>query len=687
MKKYALSIYLAMPIVFMACSGHQKDISATRKPVYHAIRTEFMDTTVRPQDDFYGFVNGRWQKTAQIPPDRARWGAFSELRKQTDSALLALIRRKSDSGAYAAGTDQRKALDYFASIMDTATRSRQSFAPALEFWKKIDRVHSTGSLRDFMVENAPYFGSPFVGVYVGPHMKQSGINVLYLGSGALGLPERDYYLSDDADAREKREKYLEHIGRMWAFTPEKARGAEAAANVMKIETALARAMLSKEERRKPENRYNPRKVKDLYRQAPSFDWEKYLEALGLHTDSLILTQPRYLPAFEQILQAGDFQAVRDYLHWTYLRSVAGRLSPGISDANWAFYGHTLYGTPQRRPLDERALSAVNGGMGDALGQIYVETYFPPQAKKTSQELVQYLQRAYKKRIDALEWMSADTKTKAKEKVDKLLIKIGYPDKWKSYAAMGIRSPAEGGTYFSNAMAVSKWHFRDMISRLGKPVDRSEWHMNPQTVNAYYNPSNNEIVFPAAILQAPFFDFRADAAVNFGGIGAVIGHEISHGFDDQGAKYDPQGNFRMWWKPEDFANFQKLGDRLAAQYSAIEVLPDLHINGKFTLGENIGDLGGVFAAFTALQMYWADKGKPGKIDGFTPEQRYFISWATVWRTKMRKQALINQIKTDPHSPGMVRAYQPLRNMDDFHRAFDIKQGDKMYLAPGQRVKIW
>ena len=659
----------------------------SRNSTYHAIPLKYMDTTVRPQDDFYMYVNGTWQRTAQIPPDRSRWGAFSELRKHTDSVLLALVKSLSAENHYAEGSDQKKALDYYASIMDTATRNRLGIRPLMPYLKAIDQVNSPQSLRAYMVANEPYFGSPFVVMYVHPHMKQSGINVLYLSSGSLGLPERDYYFSNDADAKEKRQQYLQHIRRMWAYLPHHDDAGQAAANIMRIEKQMARAMLTKEERRQPENRYNPRKIQDLYKEAPSFDWQRYSDELGLHTDSLILTQPRYLKAFENILKNHDWAAIRDYLRWTLLRSAAGRLSEDISRANWEFYGKTLRGTPQRRPLDERALATVNGGIGEALGQVYVDRYFPPAAKQKAKELVSYLQNAYKERIDRLDWMSRDTKEKAKEKVDKLMVKIGYPDKWKDYSSMKITSPAQGGTFFENALAVSRWHFDDMRKRLHQPVDRTEWGMRPQTVNAYYNPSNNEIVFPAAILQPPFFDPKADAAVNFGGIGAVIGHEISHGFDDQGAKFDAEGNFHMWWKPEDFENFKQRGEKLAEQYSAIEVLPGFHINGHFTLGENIGDLGGVFSAYTALQKYWADYGKPGLIDGFTPEQRYFMSWAVVWRTKMRKEALINQIKTDPHSPGRIRAYQPLRNMEAFHRAFEIHEGDSMYLPPSQRVKIW
>ncbi len=679
--------FLALLIFMASCQMNTDKKTQQTGKEDAGLNLAYMDTTVRPQDDFYMFVNGNWQKKAKIPADRSRWGAFSELSKQTDSVLLSLVEKLASGNTYKKGTDQRKALDFYATIVDTAGRNALGIKPALEGFEKIKKVTSPGTLKDYMVQNEPYFSSPFFSFYVRPHMKQSNINVLYLTTGALGLPERDYYLNEDKDAREKRAAYLKHIERMWQYIPGQSDGKKAAENIMKIETVLARNMLSKEERRKPENRYNPRKIQDLYAQVPGFDWKTYFQDLGIQTDSLILTQPHYLKAFDEILKQGDWEAIRDYLTWTYLRSVAGRLSEEISNANWEFYGKTLYGTPKRRPLKERALRTVNGYMGEALGKVYVDEKFPPEAKQKAKEMVDYLRKAYKKRISELSWMSEETKQKAKEKVDKLLVKIGYPDKWKDYSRALVKGPEEGGTYFENSKNLSKWHYDRMLAKLGKPVDRTEWGMSPQTVNAYYNPSNNEIVFPAAILQPPFFNFKADAAVNFGGIGAVIGHEISHGFDDQGAKFDPEGNFHMWWKKEDFENFNKLGEKLAEQYSKIEVLPGVFINGKFTLGENIGDLGGVNAAYTALQMYLKDKGNPGKISGFTPEQRYFISWATVWRTKMREEALKNQIKTDPHSPGRIRAYQPLRNMDEFHRAFQIKENDKMYLAPEERVKIW
>ncbi len=671
----------------VACNNTPKNEPMTKK--HSGLHLEYMDKSVRPQDDFYQFVNGNWNKKAKIPSDRSRWGAFSELRKRTDSAMIDLVEKYKDAGKFAVNSDEGKALEFYKAVLDTATRNAEGIKPLLPYLDQAEKVHSVASLTAYLDSLQPALTSPFLGIYIGPHMRNSRINALYLGAGSLGLPDRDYYVSDSPDMKKIREQYKAHIRRMWRFIPgtDEKEAAKSADNVLQVETALATAMLTKEERRKPENRYNPRTIVQLEKEVPGFAWKKYFEGLGIKTDSLILTQPKYLSAFRQILDQGNWEAVRDYLKWTLLRGSAGKLSEEIERANWEFYGKTLNGTPEQRPLKERALATTNAYLGEALGKIYVKEVFPPEAKQKAKELVGYLQKAYIRRIKALPWMQPETKEKAIEKVKALTVKIGYPDKWKDYSALHIIPVSQGGTYFKNSMQYNRWHFERQVKKLGKEPDRTEWGMSPQTVNAYYNPSYNEIVFPAAILQSPFFDFQADDAVNFGGIGAVIGHEISHGFDDQGAKYDAEGNFHLWWKKEDFETFNKLGKKLADQYSKIEVLPGVFINGEFTLGENIGDLGGVNAAFTALQMYWKDHGKPGEMDGFTPEQRYFISWASVWRTKIRPEALKQQIKTDPHSPGQVRAYQPIRNMEEFRRAFDIKPGDKMYLSPEESVKIW
>ncbi len=689
MKKYFFLTGIVV-LSFAACQ-QGTNTTDTKKNVDEpeiGIAMKYMDTTVRPQDDFYNYVNGQWMKTTQIPADRSRWGSFDELRKKTDQTTLKILKEAQTSDYYQKGSDQRKALDYFASIMDVKSRNKAGLTPLQPYLDQIAAIKTKDDVLKFMIANEPILASSFIGIGVDADMKDSNKNVLYMYPAGFGLPEREYYLGDDADSKKIREQYKAHIKRMLKYlgkTDEEI--ARAQENILNIETALAKAKLTKEEGRKPENTYNPMSVAELQKQMPDFDVVAYLKGLKIPVDSLVVSQPKYMQTFNKIFKNQSVDAIKDYLTWNTFGGEAGSLTTEISDADWEFYGKVLDGQKERKPLEERALSTVNWTIGEAVGKLYVDKMFPPEAKAKAKEMITYLQKAYTKRIQDLPWMSEDTKKKAIKKVNSLQVKIGYPDKWKDYSKLEIKAPKDGGTYFENNLAVSKWQFDENLAKLKKPVDKTEWGMAPQIVNAYYNPSYNEIVFPAAILQPPFYDYRADEAVNYGGMGAVIGHEISHGFDDQGAKFNAEGNFENWWTKQDFEQFNALVKKLANQYSKIEVLPGVFINGEFTSGENIGDLGGVNAALTALQLYYADHEKPGKIQGFTPEQRFFMSWATIWRTKSREEALKKQIKTDPHSPGQVRAVQPLRNVDAFYQAFDIKKGDKMYMKPDERVKIW
>jgi predicted metalloendopeptidase len=679
-----LSILLLILILFTSCQ--QNHSNKKQQPI--GLNLEFMDKSIRPQDDFYNFVNGEWMKNTKIPADRSRWGSFDELRKNTDKNTLKILKEAQKNTAYKAGSDQRKALDYFASIMDVQQRTKEGIKPIKPFLDKINTIQNKQDVAQYMIETEPVLSSVFMGIGVGADMKNSTKNVLYLSPSGLGLPERDYYVSDTDDAKKIRAQYQEHIGKMLKFIGKTdAEISQAKNNILALETKLAQAKLTKEERRKPENTYNPMTVEQLANLMPDFDLKNYLKAFHLNVEKVIVTQPNYLKTFNTLYKNEKIDIIKDFLTWHLLRSTADKLSPEISDANWEFYGKTLDGLKERRPLEERALATVNWSIGEAVGKLYVDKMFPPEAKTKAKEMINYLQKAYRQRINNLTWMSDETKKKAIEKVNALQIKIGYPDKWKDYSKLQILAIKDGGSYFDNSLRVSKWHFEENIAKLNKPVDKTEWGMAPQIVNAYYNPSYNEIVFPAAILQAPFYDYKADEAVNYGGMGAVIGHEISHGFDDQGAKFNAEGNFEQWWTNQDFEQFNVLVKKLADQYSKLEPLPNIFVNGEFTSGENIGDLGGVNAAYTALQLYYKDHKKPDKIQGFTPEQRFYLSWATIWRTKSRDEALKKQIKTDPHSPGQIRATQPLKNVDAFYKAFDIKEGDRMYMKPEDRVKIW
>lgn len=655
----------------------------------HGIDISLMDMDVKPSQDFFKFVNGTWLKKTEIPADRTRWGSFDELRKNTDNDVLAILEEAAKSNKYKSDTDQGKAINLYKSIMDTVARNKAGINPIKPYLAKINAVKNIGDLQKLMIEMAPYGGIGFFGVGVGADAKDSNRNVLNLGPGTLGLPDKDYYVSDDADSKEKREKYKAHVARMLQFLgtkPDKAK--QEAESILAFETSMSKPRLDRVERRDRRKTYNPKAISELSALTPSIKWNEYLSGLGITgVDTIIVSQPKYMEALQAIFKENKVEDWKNYMRWTLLNGAADGLTTEIEKANWEFYSKTLNGALKQRPRNENALQDVNGAIGEALGKLYVEKMFPAEAKKKAENMISNIIKAYGIRIKNLTWMDEKTKESAIEKLDRIRIKIGYPDTWKDYSALVIKSPAEGGTAFENGMNIAQWNFKKNIDDLKKPVDKDEWFMSPQTVNAYYNPSYNEIVFPAAILQPPFYDYKADEAVNYGGIGAVIGHEISHGFDDSGARYNADGNLVNWWTEEDLKKFTELGSALAEQYSALEPLPGIHVDGKFTLGENIGDLGGINAAYDGLQLYLKENGNPGLIDGYTPEQRLFISWATIWRGKMRDEAIKNQVKTDPHSPGMYRGYVPLLNLETFHQAFGIKPGDGMYLAPEKRVKIW
>jgi len=653
------------------------------------INLNFMDKSVKPSDNFFRYVNGTWLDQTDIPADRTRWGSFDELREKTDKDMMLILKEALNNPTYTAETDQGKALNLYRSIMDTVTRNKQGIKPLKPYLEKINAVKNVADLKKLLIEMETQGGVGFFGVGVGTDAKNSNRNVVNVGLGSLGLPDRDYYVSEDKDSKEKREKYHAHIIKMMSYLGEKPAQAKATADrVLTLEIAMATPRLDRVERRDRRKTYNPMTIAELQNLTPTINWNEYLQGVGLPiVDTIIVSQPRYMTALETIFKENKVEDWKAYMRWTLLNRYAGLLSTEIGNANWEFYGKTLTGAIKQRPFDERALQSVNGTFGEALGKIYVEKMFPPEAKEKARKMIDNLFLAYENRINNLPWMAKSTKDNAIAKLKKFNVKIGYPDKWKDYSKVTIIGPKEGGTYFDNSKRISKWRNDENFAKLNKPVDKTEWGMSPQTVNAYYNASFNEIVFPAAILQPPFYDYRADEAVNYGGIGAVIGHEISHGFDDSGSRYNADGNLVNWWSEEDLKQFTDLGGALADQYSQLEPLPGIFVDGKFTLGENIGDLGGVSAALDGLKIHLKQAGNPGLIDGYTPEQRFFISWATIWRSKARDEAIKNLVKTDSHSPGQYRAYVPLQNVDAFYDAFSIEKGDGMYLEEDKRVKIW
>ncbi|MCB0442888.1 MAG: M13 family metallopeptidase, partial [Flavobacterium sp.] len=595
------------------------------------INLEYMDKSVKPSDDFFRFVNGNWLDKNEIPADRTRWGSFDELRKKTDDDMKVILNEALQNAAYTNETDQGKALNLYRSIMDTVSRNKLGIKPLEPYLKKINAVKNVSDLKKLLIEMETEGGIGFFGVNVGTDAKNSNRNIVSVGLGSLGLPDRDYYVSDEKDSKEKREKYHAHIIKMMSYLGEKTSKAKISADkILALEIAMATPRLDRVERRDRRKTYNPMTVDELQKLTPTINWTEYLKGVGLPVvDTLIVSQPKYMTALETIFKENKVDDWKAYMRWTLLNRSAGMLSTEIENANWEFFGRTLTGAIKQRPLDERALQTVNRSFGEALGKIYVEKKFPPEAKEKARKMIDNVFLAFENRINALPWMAPSTRANAIAKLKKFNVKIGYPDNWKDYSKITIVSPKEGGTYFENSKRITKWRNDENFAKLGKPVDKTEWGMSPQTVNAYYSASFNEIVFPAAILQPPFYDYRADEAVNYGGIGAVIGHEISHGFDDSGSRYNADGNLVNWWSEEDLKQFTELGGALADQYSQLEPIPGIFVDGKFTLGENIGDLGGVNAALDGLKIHLKQTGNPGLIDGFTPEQRFFISWATIW----------------------------------------------------------
>jgi len=689
MKIFKTIIFCSTILIFNSCQNSNVEIEKTP-----GINIDFMDTETTPNEDFFRYVNGKWYDNTEIPDDRTNWGSFAELRQNTDEDALGILKsamgdnKDLKSISLISGSDQEKAVFLYETIMDTISRNDQGISPILPYLEKVEAIENISDLQSYLIEMEPLGGGGFFGFGVGSDPKDSNRNVGYLGAGGLGLPDRDYYLKDDEDSKNKRDLYIKHITRMLQYLGDDEVSANnQAKQILAFETRLAEPKMDKVERRDARKRYNPTSINDLQKMVPTINWKNYFEGIGVkQIDTVIIGELKYMRELQKILKENNVSDWKTLLRWDVFNGSAGMLSSEIEKANWDFYSKDLSGAKAQRPRDERALQTLNWTIGEALGKLYVDQKFPPEAKVKAQKMIKNVILSFENRINALPWMSEETKVKAVEKLKATKIKIAYPDKWKDYSEMKITSVKEGGSYVQNMLNATKYNYNKDLSMLNKPVDKSEWFMAPQVVNAYFNPSYNEIVFPAAILQPPFYNYTADDAVNYGGIGAVIGHEISHSFDDSGSRYDKDGNLNNWWTDEDLTQFESLGKALADQYSAIEVLPDININGEFTLGENIGDLGGVLAAYDALQLSF-EGDIPDNIDGYTAEQRFFISWATVWRTKMRDEALKTRIKTDPHSPGMNRAVQPLLNIDAFYEAFNIKEGDKMYIAPENRVRIW
>lgn len=688
MKNVTKSVLLCSGMIFLASCNTGKKAEPkpdqTQEIVKKGIDLTAMDTTVRPQDDFYNFVNGGWMKTAKIPADKPSWGSFNMLREETDENSLKILDNLLTE-KFTQGSDGQKIQGLYQTYMDMDKRNVDGIKPIEGDLAKIDAISSLEDFQKYMNEATRLGENPLYSWYVYGDLKDSKMNAIYLGSGSLGLG-RDYYQKKSETNTEALQKYKQYISDVLAVVGYE-NADETAGKILAFEQEIASTLLTNEERRDPNLSYNPKTNDELKGLVKNIDLPQYLKNVGVNTDRVIVGELKYYKNLDKFITEKNLPLLKDYLKYNIVAGNASYLNQKLDDLQFDFYSKYLQGQQEQRAMNKRALSLINGVLGEAFGKLYVEKYFPPKAKEEMIVLIDYLKKSFAQHIQDLTWMSAITKEKAMEKLNKFTVKVGYPDKWKDYSKLTILDEAQGGTLYKNLQNVTAWSYQEDLEKVGKPVDKSEWHMSPQTVNAYYSPLNNEIVFPAAILQPPFFNFHADPAVNFGGIGAVIGHEITHGFDDSGARFDGDGNLKNWWTDEDMKNFKDVTGALAEQYNKYEPVAGTFVNGVFTSGENIADLGGVNIAFDALQMYLKDKGEIDKIDDFTQDQRFFISWATIWRTLSTDQYMINQTKTDPHSPGYFRAFGPLVNTEAFYKAFDIKEGDKLYKAPEDRIVIW
>ena len=654
-----------------------------------AIALENMDSTISPGEDFFRFVNGKWLDKTKIPADQGRWGSFNELREENNEVVLSVLEKASKGDKYEEGSDQKKAGDFYSIGMDSLLAESVGVEPLTPFFEKIAAIGNVSDLQKYLSEQQIYGGGAFYSFEIFPDLKDSKVMATYIAQSGLGLPDRDYYTKTDEKSVEIREKYVAHISKMLQLLGDEVASADGqATRIMALETRLAKASMTNVEQRNIPALYNKMSLSELSEIVPSIDWVSYLASMGVNNmDTLIVMQPEFVKEFQAIVSEGKVDEWKEYLRWNAFHHAAGFLNYEVVKTNFDFYSKEVRGIEEMRPRWKRVLATTNRSLGEAIGKLYVEETFPPEAKQKAKEMVENIKLAFADRIKNLQWMTDSTKEKALEKLEKMTVKIGYPDEWRDYSKLKVGKNSEKASYIQNVMNEQKFSFEYDLSKLGKPVDKKVWGMSPQTVNAYFNPLFNEIVFPAAILQPPFYNYKADEAVNYGGIGAVIGHEISHCFDDQGSRFDAEGNLNNWWGEEDAENFKTRTGQLVAQYDSYEPLDSVFVNGAFTLGENIGDLGGVSAAYDGLQRYLAENGRPEDIDQLTAEQRFFVSWATIWRIKYKDETLRTQINTDPHSPGMYRANGPLSNLPTFYQAFGVKEGDKMYRQDSVRVNIW
>lgn len=642
-----------------------------------------LDETVSPGQDFYKYACGGWMRNNPLPPQYSRFGTFDQLSENSREQVKSLVQHLGET-EQPKGSIGQKVSDLYEMGMDSVRLNNEGATVMQADIARIENMKRS-ELGDVLVWLQNGIASPFFSIGVMADLKNADLNIMYMGQISGGLGDRDYYLENDEHTVSIRNEYVKYIEKIFTLSGYKKKQAQKAAkNVLKIETALAEAAMTREESRDYSIQYNIRTIEQLKADYPNIDWTAFFAGIGLpNIDQVCLMQPKFLAKVNELLGSLSDRELKDYLLCDYITSASSYLSDEFIQANFDMFSKAMSGKKEMQPRWKRALSVPNGMLGEAVGQLYVEKYFPAESKERMLQLVGNLKKALAEHIAGLAWMSDQTKVNALVKLNSFTVKIGYPDKWKDYSAVTIDTSK---SYWENVKGVSYFLTQDNFQRWNKPVDRDEWGMTPQTVNAYYNPTTNEICFPAAILQAPYFDMANDDASNYGAIGVVIGHEMTHGFDDQGRNFDQNGNMTDWWTPEDAEKFKGLADKLAAQFDAIVVADDVHANGQFTLGENIADQGGLRVAYTAFKK--TEQGKGNEIiDGFTPDQRFYLAYANVWAANITKEEILRRTKIDPHSIGSLRVNATLRNIDTFFNAFGIKAGDNMFLPVEDRVVIW
>jgi putative endopeptidase len=646
-----------------------------------------INSKYRAQDDFYGYVNSIWIGRNPIPASENSWGNFNDLQDKSQKALQAICLDMAAKKNAVAGSNEQLIGDFFAAGMDTNAIDKYKFTVVAEEFKMIEKLETKKGIAELLAKLHLMQVNAGFGFYVMSDLKNSNENAVYVGQSGMGLPEREYYLSDEM--REIKTQYVEHIMSMFVLSGEDKNAALRHADMaFAIEKQLADSSLSAVEQRDIERVYNKMSIGELQSRTALFSWEIYLQNLGMtNVNEVIVDNPKFFERFNSLI-ASDAITLEDwkaYFKWRFINLIAGKMHKEVADENFRFWGTVMNGTKTQQPRWKRVMSVTEGALGDALGQIYVQRHFSESAKKRVNEMVDNLTAAYEQRIKTRDWMGESTKTQAIAKLHKIMRKLAFPDTWRSYKGLSVSRES----YVRNFLNSNKFDVAWILGKFGKPVDKTEWGMTPATINAYYNPTYNEIVFPAAIMQPPFFDEKADDAVNYGAMGAVIGHELTHGFDDQGSLFDGDGNMTNWWTDTDRSNFEAKTKMLVDQFNSFVAIDsiNLHVNGELTLGENIADLGGLTISYYAFQMAQKKNPQPKQIDGFTPNQRFFISWAQAWRNSQRPKSLMNMVKTNPHSPARFRVIGPLSNMKEFYEAFDVKQGDKMWRKPEERVDIW